>query len=234
MLIESYYSEDKNGINVSRQQASSFAKGVADDFNPLHNPEAKLFCVPGDLLFALVLAKFGVNQQMRFTFSGMVDDSRSLHFAEQDAGRLGLLDSEGKSYLEVERGGANSRQENLVESLTRNYVAFSGHTFPHILIPLMAQHDVMINPARPIVIYQSMEIDLERVDIPEAELEFSRAHLDVEGKRGSVRLDFLLKFSGRTIGSGTKHMALRGLRRFDQQVVDEMISTYLNHKQLGC
>lgn len=234
MFIDSYYSENENGINFSRQQASSFAKGIADDFNPLHNPDAKLFCVPGDLLFALVLAKYGVHQQMRFTFSGMVDDSHLLHFSEADAGGLSLLDSNEKSYLEVERSGTNSREINFVESLTRNYVEFSGHTFPQVLIPLMSQHKVMINPARPIVIYQSMEIDLERVDIPAAALEFSGAHLDVEGKRGSVRLDFKLKLSGKTVGSGTKYMAMRGLRLFDQQIVDNMVSTYMNNKQLGC
>ena len=170
MLIDSYYSEDANGINISRQQASRFAKGIADDFNPLHNPDAKLFCVPGDLLFALVLAKYGVSQRMRFTFSGMVDDSQLLRFSTVDGDRLSLEDSAEKSYLEVDRSGTNSCEINFVESLTRSYVEFSGHTFPHVLIPLMSQHKVMINPARPIVIYQSMEIELERVDIPETEL----------------------------------------------------------------
>jgi hypothetical protein len=230
MLIDSYYSEDENGISFSRQQASRFAKQVADDFNPLHDPDAKLFCVPGDLLFALVLAKYGVSQRMRFTFSGMVDDARLLHFWTSDSGTLNLVDGEEKSYLGVERDGANSRAIAFVESLTRNYVEFSGHTFPHVLIPLMSQHQVMINPARPIVIYQSMEIVLERVDIPAADLEFTGAHLDVEGKRGNVRLDFLLKYSGKPIGTGTKYMSMRGLRPFDQRVVDDIVSTYMNHK----
>jgi hypothetical protein len=231
MLIESYYSEQENGICFSRQQASSFAKRIADDFNPLHNPEAKLFCVPGDLLFALVLAKYGVSQHMRFTFLGMVDDSQVLRFSESDTGMLNLTDEAGKCFLEVERGGANSRDIEFGESLTRNYVEFSGHTFPQILIPLMAQHKVMINPARPIVIYQSMEIDLERVDIPAADLEFTGAQLEVDGKRGSVRLGFRLSLAGKTVGSGTKYMTLRGLRPFEQLIVDDMVSTYMNYKQ---
>jgi len=45
MIIDEYYSEDPHGIRFSRQQASSFAKQVADDFNPLHDPDAKLFCL---------------------------------------------------------------------------------------------------------------------------------------------------------------------------------------------
>ena len=164
----------------------------------------------------------------------MVDESRSLHFSASEASPLNLLDSAGKCYLSVERGGKNSREVGLVESLTRNYVEFSGHTFPHILVPLMSQHKVMINPARPIAIYQSMEIDLQRVDISSADLEYSDAHLAVEGKRGNVRLDFLLKLSGETVGSGRKYMAIRGLRPFEQQVADDMVSRYMNYKQAGC
>jgi len=51
MFIEQYCPIDSEKISFTRQQASDFAKQVADDFNPLHNVEAKRFCVPGDLLF---------------------------------------------------------------------------------------------------------------------------------------------------------------------------------------
>ena len=47
-------------ISFSEQQASDFAKGVAGDFNPIHDPGAKRFCVPGDLLFAVLLHRFGI------------------------------------------------------------------------------------------------------------------------------------------------------------------------------
>ncbi|MCB1761881.1 MAG: DUF3581 family protein [Gammaproteobacteria bacterium] len=230
MFIESYYSEDRQGIRFSRQQASDFAKKIADDFNPLHNPDAKLFCVPGDLLFALVLTKYGVSKQMRFTFLGMVDDRQLLHFSRSETGSLSLIDDTGKSCLEVECSGEQSQENDLVESLTRNYVAFSGHTFPHILIPLMSQHQVMINPARPIIIYQSMEIDLERMDIPSVELQFTGADLEVDGKRGNVRLDFHLNHAEESVGKGRKYMAMRGLRPFDQVVVDEIVASYMNYK----
>ena len=53
----------------------------------------------------------------------------------------------------------------LTNSLIKNYVEFSGAAFPHVIIPLMAKQDVMINPARPMVIYESMLINLERLDI---------------------------------------------------------------------
>ena len=51
MLVEKYYSEVGQEVRVSRQQASDFAKNIADDFNPIHDVQTKRFCVPGDLLF---------------------------------------------------------------------------------------------------------------------------------------------------------------------------------------
>jgi hypothetical protein len=230
MFVSDYYSEDPQGIHFSRRQGSDFAKKIAGDYNPLHNPEAKLFCIPGDLLFALVLARQGVSQHMRITFSGMVDDRQRLKFVQQESGRLSLQDSEGKQYLELLRSGETRNDPQLVERLIRNYVSFSGHTFPDVLIPLMERHDVIINPARPIVIYQSMELTLGTLDIAAPDLEFDGAHLDVNGKKGEVRLDFSLKLDDRTVGSGTKYMALRGLRPYDPAIAEGIVQTYLRYK----
>ena len=60
MFLQNYYSEENKKIHFSRQQASRFAKEIAGDFNPIHDPEAKRFCVPGDLLFALVMIVFTI------------------------------------------------------------------------------------------------------------------------------------------------------------------------------
>ncbi len=58
MLLNKYYSESDTGIQFTREQASNFAKFVAGDFNPLHDPENKMFCVPGDLLFSVALVNW--------------------------------------------------------------------------------------------------------------------------------------------------------------------------------
>ena len=55
MQLDEYYSDGNGHIAISREQASDFAKGVAGDFNPIHDVDAKRFCVPGDLLFSLAL-----------------------------------------------------------------------------------------------------------------------------------------------------------------------------------
>lgn len=54
MFLSPYFLKQNQSISVSAQQASDFAKKIAQDFNPIHDVGAKRFCVPGYLLFALV------------------------------------------------------------------------------------------------------------------------------------------------------------------------------------
>ena len=59
-------------ITISAEQGSHFAKDVAGDFNPIHNTDAKRFCVPGDLLFAITLLRYGLRSKMDFRFLEML------------------------------------------------------------------------------------------------------------------------------------------------------------------
>lgn len=230
MFLDDYYNNAEGAIRVSRQQASDFAKKIAGDFNPIHDEDAKRFCVPGDLLFALVLNKYGVSQHMNFIFSGMVGDGVKLIFPEASADPITISDSSGKDYLTIEHEGETSMDPDLIQNLTRHYVEFSGQTFPHILVPLMAQHEVMINPDRPLVIYESMAINMDRLDIKDPELELTNSTLDVEGKRGSVCLEFCLKAAGEIVGKGEKNMVLSGLRAFEQETIDQLANNYTARK----
>lgn len=231
MLIDQYYSESAGQIVFSRQQASDFAKNIADDFNPLHDIDAKKFCVPGDLLFSLVLSRYGISQHMAFTFSGMVNDTTTLNFPEASSA-IALSDDNDKLYMSIERSGDNTNNSALIDSLTQSYVSFSGKTFPHILIPLLEQQDVMINPARPMVIYESMLIDLDRLDIDAVELALDqeRTTLETNGKRGKVCLAFNLLSDGEIIGRGEKHMVLSGLKPLDKPTADALIADYSQRK----
>ncbi|NNG14497.1 MAG: DUF3581 domain-containing protein [Gammaproteobacteria bacterium] len=231
MFLNNYYNSNSESINVSRQQASDFAKKIAGDFNPIHDEDAKRFCVPGDLLFALVLNNYGLSQHMNFTFSGMVGDGVDLVFPEASNGSITISDSNGKDYLSIEREGDTSNDPDLIQTLTRRYVEFSGQTFPHILVPLMAEHKVMINPDRPLVIYESMSINMNRLDIKDPQLELSHSTLDVDGKRGSVCLEFILKSEGEVVGTGKKNMVLSGLREFEQETIDQLVNNYAARKE---
>lgn len=230
MFLDSYYDNNEGTIFVSPRQASDFAKNVAGDFNPIHDEGAKRFCVPGDLLFALVLNQYGLSQHMNFVFSGMVGEGVKLIFPEVADETITISDSNGKDYLSIERSGDNSTDPMLIQNLTRRYVEFSGQTFPHILVPLMAKHNVMINPDRPLVIYESMMINIDRMNISDPQLELSHSTLDVDGKRGSVCLEFSIKDAGEVVGTGKKNMVLSGLREFEQATIDQLVNDYAARK----
>lgn len=230
MFLEKFYSIDKGKTLISPEQASHFAKKIADDFNPIHDPEAKRFCVPGDLLFSLVLSKYGLSQKMCFTFAGMVGKGVPLNFPDSDAERITITDDNDKQYLHIDRKGQVSHNMDLIERFVKSYVAFSGHTFPHILVPLMAENNVMINPARPLVMYESMSVDLDSVDISKPTLELSNSKLDVNGKRGDAAVTFNVKCDGEVVGKGVKKLVLSGLREFDQSQIDAVVQSYSENK----
>ncbi len=229
MRLADFYQQNQSEILISRQQASRFAKEVANDFNPLHDADAKMFCVPGDLLFSVALNTLGLSQQMRFTFSGMVSDE-ALIFPDTDAGHIDIADASGKCYLTIERSGNITRDGELISRLAREYVAFSGKTFPHLLVPLMSAQGVMINPARPLVIYQRMEIELDRLDLQNPVLESAGTEFEVAGKKGTVRLDFHILQDGVACGRGAKYMSLRGLQEYDESAMSRLIESYSGYK----
>ncbi len=229
MQLDDFYSQNDDLFQFSREQASRFAKEVANDFNPIHNPDAKMFCVPGDLLFSVALSRIGLSQEMCFNFSGMVTDDTVI-FPETDAEKLEISNADGKCFMSIERRGEISRDKKVIDQLTSDYVAFSGKTFPHILVPLMSEQGVMINPARPLVIYQKMEITLKRLDLSDPRLEPADSTFEVLGKKGIVKLGFNIKDGEEYVGHGAKHMSLRGLRDFDDEIMSQLVEEYSGYK----
>lgn len=226
MFLDEFHTRTGTWIRVSADQASRFAKRVAGDFNPIHNPDARRFCVPGDLLFALVLARFGLSQHMNFRFLSMVGDGTPLAFREEEDGLIRVRDDHGKCYLEVQRRGEMTRDEAVMEAFTRCYVAFSGKNFPHYLKPLMEEQRVMFNPRRPLVIYDSMGFSLERLDGVAPGLELVDSSLEVAGKRGEVLLEFRITAEGEQIGVGSKKLVVSGLCDYDPEAMDEVVAEF--------
>ncbi|HEY9018007.1 DUF3581 domain-containing protein [Thiomicrospira sp.] len=226
MYLDPFHASQGSTITITPEQGSQFAKQISDDFNPLHNPDSKRFCVPGDLLFALVLARYGLAKNMAFKYTGMVGKGVVLNFPETQASEFCIADTNEKPYLEVSRDGDISHNMTLIEAFSRAYVAFSGHSFPHILVPLMQQENVMINPDKPMVIYESMAFNFENLSAERPSLELTNSSLNVSGKRGLVRMEFDICESGQRVGSGYKTMVLSGLREFDQAQLDNLIQLY--------
>ena len=230
MSIEQYYNLEGSRLSFTRQQASDFAKTLANDFNPIHDTDSKRFCVPGDLLFSVIIRHYGLRQIMGFSFSGMVSDEITLYLPKVQAREISIYDDTDKKYLDISSNGKISTDPKLIDSLTSNYVKFSGQTFPHVLVPLMKENNLMINTDRPLVIYDHMRIALDTLDIHVVSLTLADSQFRLYGKRGDVALNFDLSCNGEIVGKGQKKLVLSGLREFDQSKVDELIYAYDQRK----
>ncbi len=230
MTRSNYYSLDGEHLRFDKQRSSAFAKQVAGDFNPIHNPDAKRFCVPGDLLFTAFLHHYGVYQSMQFEFSGMVGEDTALVLPDITDNTVSLCDAQGKNYMDVSVAGSSTQQATFIDKLALRYVQFSGRTFPDILVELMHRGNVMINPERPLVIYKSMYIALDSFLGDAISLELVDAHMQVDGKKGDALLQFSINADGVPIGRGEKRMLLSGLRPYQQARIDTIVSAYAEWK----
>lgn len=231
MSIQEFFSLENNQVSFSRAQASRFAKEVAGDFNPLHDTDSKRFCVPGDLLFAYILTHYGLSQRMVFTFSGMVAGDTLISVQDRE-NHLVMVDDTGKEYLQVKREGALSSKSELITQLINSYVAFSGQTFPHLLIPMLQAEHVMINPQRPMVIYENMSISLDVLSWNNIELALDqeKSCFEVNGKRGKVSFAFNFLDNGKVIGHGEKNMVISGLKPYEASAIDALINEFNRRK----
>lgn len=233
MDFNKYYQLQNNELSFTREQASSFAKFVAGDFNPIHDIDAKKFCVPGDLLFAVSVATFGVSQNMRFSFESMVSEKTIIQIPDAGEQNIKLIDQNDKAIMSIEVSGDQTTDDHFVLSLIEKYVQFSGKTFPDILMGLMKQQGVMINPSRPLVIYRDMAVHIDAFPEGELSLEFAGASLNAEGKKGDVKLEFDLFVDRKKIGHGAKSMVIGGLRPYDAAAADKIVADYNQVKQAG-
>lgn len=230
MFLREFYDIQGGSICIAAEQASMFAKEVAHDFNPLHDVDAKRFCVPGDLLFSLVLEKYGLSRNMHFVFSGMVGHGVALNFPDTDAERIDVTDNQGKTYLHIERSGDVIQDQALIETLIRDYVAFSGQNFPYVLVPLLAKEKVMFNIDRPLVIYESMTLNLNTLDFQQPRLEMLEPKMEVNGKRATAYLHFEIRCGEEVVGTGFKKLAVSGLRDYEAEPMQAFVDEYLARK----
>jgi Protein of unknown function (DUF3581). len=231
-LSDFYSALQGDQISVSAEQGNNFAKFIADDFNPIHDTQSKRFCVPGDLLFAIALERYGLHESMSFQFRELIKADTSLNYPSQGQGptEFDVICDRSKAVLGIKYSGAHSDNAQRVEQLIRNYVVFSGQNFPHILVPLMQEHKVMINPTRPLVIYESMSLKFNDLDFDTLTITLSSTELEVLGKRGNAQLHFSLHDGDKQIGIGLKRLVLSGLREYDQAAIDTMCEKYNESK----
>lgn len=227
MLLESYYTQHDNIMCISAEQASDFAKQQCHDFNPLHDPDNKRFCVPGDLLFALALSEYGISESMSFTFTNMVGADMGIVFPEAAGEHIIITNEQGKSLLEIKKQGNTSHDPALIASLIKNYVVFSGQNFPTLLMPLMKKHNVMFNPARPLVMYNSMSFEFESLSLDnQLHVELSDSYFEVAPKRADNFLNFDIFDGQKVIGKGIKKLIVAGLKPYDHELISAFSLAY--------
>lgn len=225
MNIEKYFSKNGNVISFTREQASMFAKAEAGDFNPIHDVSARRFCVPGDLLFSVMVHSIGLYRSMAFEFLQLVTEAHELEIV-RDEERFLLNDSKGRTCLEVKVSGEKTDDAEKIERLCVAYIEFSGVTFPYLLVELMQSSGFMINPTRPLVMYKSMAFTLDRFADGDISLEYTGGALNPDGKKAGVELPFGITCAGETTGRGSKEMLLGGLRPYDGEVMDALVKEY--------
>lgn len=233
MFPDRFHSIQDGRVYISASQASLFAKEVAGDFNPIHDPDARRFCVPGDLLFAVVVSRFGLSRHMTFQFRALLGDGIPLEFRESGEETIEVCDQGGKVYLEVTRSGDVTRDEQVIEEFIRCYVAASGKNFPHTMKPLMESKGVMFNPDRPMVMYASMSLTMDSLDAASPELELHNADLEANGKRGNVMLEYRLISDGKPVGEVSKHLVLGGLRPYCPDAMAGIVEEFYRLKARG-
>lgn len=236
MELTNYYSVIDNSVQFTQEQASEFAKGVAGDFNPIHDPGNKRFCVPGDLLFCVLLSRYGIARTTAVEFMGMLNAQSRMQLPESVGQSEQIVDADSKELLKFSMTDDRFTLPTFVSALSQAYVGFSGQTFPDILVPLMRGAGVMINPARPLVIYKDMTIELiptltsewlSEQASPTVNLELSdETSISVNGRKGAVRLCFDIMLAGCRIGTGEKNMMLSGLREFEEESLQQIVEQY--------
>ncbi|HTN33182.1 MAG TPA: DUF3581 family protein [Marinobacter sp.] len=233
MFLDRFHSLEDGRVHITALQASQFAKEIAGDFNPIHDPDARRFCVPGDLLFAVVLSRFGLWNSMTFQFRALLGDGILLEFRQPDDRTIEVCDQGGKVYLEVSHTGEHTLDAQVVEDFTRCYVAASGKNFPHTLKPLMESNGVMFNPDRPMVMYESMSLELDSLHAESPVLDLHNASLEAVGKRGNVTLEYQLISNGKPVGEVAKRLLLGGLRPYDAEAMAGVVEEFYRLKARG-
>ena len=89
----------------------------------------------------------------------------------------------------------------------------------------------MINPARPLVIYENMSFELSSLSFERIRLELDNSELQINGKRGDVALSFnLYDEQDQLIGHGRKSLILSALRELDEVSIQAMLTEYDQRK----
>jgi hypothetical protein len=224
--LDDFYNADSDQLWVTADQGSRFAKEIAGDHNPLHDAESSRFCVPGDLLFALIVRRYGLARHFSLSFRGMLRAGTRLSFPSQPAQAFTIADENDRDTVEVQYDRPVTTDPAALLALIEAYVASSGETFPDRLGPLLAEAGVMFNPQRPFLVYDGMALDIQRAPGTDVRVTPADASLAVNGKRADVQFDYRIADGDGALGEASKRMVVSGLRPYDAEAMTAVIAAY--------
>ena len=76
------------------------------------------------------------------------------------------------------------------------------------------------------VMYQSMVIELHETAFNNPTIELAKQEINVDGKRGDVSIHFNIMADGKIVGCGEKNFLLSGLRAYEAEVMDNLVTNY--------
>jgi len=102
---------------------------------------------------------------------------------------------------------------------------------------LLAKEKVMFNLDRPLVIYESMTLNMQRLDFETPMVEMLDPSLEINGKRATAHLHFQIRSeSGDVVGIGFKRLTVGSLRDYEHEPLQAFVEEYLQRKNnyLAC
>ena len=226
MFLKPFYTQQGSCFSFSQQQASAFAKHIANDYNKIHDVDNQHFCVPGDLLFAVSLATFGLSEQISIDFTGKVKNDVDLQFTPFADNKCAIVNTAEQALMQLEMQGDNAHDEEIVTKLIKEYVHFSGKNFPNVMVPLMQEHQLMFNPSKALIMYRRMQINMTRVNLNNICLCYDDAVIEVRGKRATIIFKFNFYDGDELVGTGHKEMLVSGLLPYEESAMDDVIAAY--------
>ena len=92
----------------------------------------------------------------------------------------------------------------------------------------MKEHQVMFNPARPLVMYNSMNFEFSTLTLHNPlHVELAKSEFEVEAKRANEFLHFEIYDGEKVIGRGIKTVVVGGLKTYDHDAISAFADNYL-------
>lgn len=205
----------------------AYARNVVKDFNPIHNHLAKNYCVPGDLIFALMVERGGVHGSMRMDFLNRVGKDSEYIFVSGKAG-MALLDRGNKVQAQLIGSGDASVCVKCISAVSDAVLSCTSSYFPYKMMRSLRAENLMLSGCRSLVILKSIEVNVSDLHFAsDLTAVFCSSSLRHSGRRGTIDAHFqLVGGNGQVLGQVIKTALIIGIERFNGKRSAQYLENY--------